>query len=86
MKNKKSITLSAHVKPERYRLMVHPNMEDFTFKCEETIYLKISKASREIVLHGVDLKVTEAVLASGGNEYVPKIIYKSLKETVVFSF
>jgi puromycin-sensitive aminopeptidase len=87
MAKKKSVILPAHIKPERYRLMVHPNIEDFTFKCEETIYLNITKASKEIVLHGVDLKVTEAVLIAGGKEYKPtKISYKPLQDSVVFAF
>ncbi|MDO8493330.1 MAG: M1 family metallopeptidase, partial [bacterium] len=83
---KKSMTLSAHVRPERYRLMIHPDMEKFTFRCEETIYLKIDKVVREVALHGVDLKVTEAILLAGGQEYKPKISYKPRQETVIFSF
>lgn len=86
-KNKKSIILPAHIRPERYKIMVHPNMEDFTFRCEETIYLKIDKASKEISLHGVDLKVTEAILISAGKEYkTKKISYKPLQDIVLFAF
>ncbi len=75
------------MRPERYRLMIHPDIEKFTFRCEETIYLKIDKPSKEIVLHGVDLKVEDAVLIQGGEEYRPKkISYKPLEESVVFIF
>ncbi len=86
MKNKKSITLPAHVKPERYRLMIHPDLNNFTFKCEETIYLKLDKPVKDIALHGVDIKVSEALLRAAGKEYKAKVSYKPLEELVTFKF
>lgn len=87
MKNTKSVTLPIHIRPERYRLMVHPDISSFTFKCEETIYLKINKTIRQISLHGVDLLVVESFLVQNGQEYKPqKISYKTDEDRVIFSF
>lgn len=87
MKIKKNVLLPAYIKPERYKIMVHPDMDNFTFKCEETIYLSIGKSIREIALHGVDIKVESAVLISDGKEYRPKkISYKPLNDSVIFTF
>ncbi|MBI3633025.1 MAG: M1 family metallopeptidase [Candidatus Vogelbacteria bacterium] len=86
-KAKKSVLLPSYIKPERYRLMIHPNLMDFSFKCEETIYLRTEKATREIALHGVDLKITKATLVSDGKEIVAsKISYKPLEDKILFTF
>ncbi|MDP3758387.1 MAG: M1 family peptidase, partial [Candidatus Daviesbacteria bacterium] len=54
---KKSVRLPAHVKPERYKIMLKPDLENFTFYGEETIYLSLDKSCREITLHSVDLEI-----------------------------
>ena len=79
--------MSPHIKPERYRLMVHPDLNNFTFRCEETIYFKIFKPTLKIILHGVDLKVTHALLRQNAKDVKPiKISHKPLEDSIVFDF
>ena len=49
--------LPAHIKPERYKIMLKPNLEKFTFEGEETIFLTLEKSSKEITLHCAELKI-----------------------------
>lgn len=48
--------------------------------------MKIERSSREMAFHGVDLKVKEAVLRVGSQEYKPTISYKPLEQLIVFKF
>ena len=75
---KKSVRLPSHVKPERYKIMLWPDLENFTFYGEETIYLILEKPTKEITLHSVDLEI-ESKDAS-------KISYDKKSETVKLSF
>ena len=54
---KTSHRLPTHVRPERYKIMLKPNLENFTFEGEETIYLNLEKSTKEITLHSADLKI-----------------------------
>ncbi|MBI3631917.1 MAG: M1 family metallopeptidase [Candidatus Vogelbacteria bacterium] len=86
-KSKKPVLLPSYIRPERYRLMIHPDLESFTFKCDETIYLKVEKATKEIRLHGVDLEILSVSLVQNSKETVPKkISYKPLEDLVIFDF
>ncbi len=44
---KNSHRLPAHVKPERYKIMLKPDLNEFTFTGEETIYLSLEKSTKE---------------------------------------
>ncbi len=74
---KKNVKLPAHVKPERYKIMLKPDLKNFTFEGEETIYLILEKATREIILHSVDL-----ILESDG----AKVSYDKKAETAKLTF
>ncbi|MBI2055021.1 MAG: M1 family metallopeptidase [Candidatus Sungbacteria bacterium] len=84
---KLNVRLPRNVKPERYRLVLHPDLKRFTFQCEETAYLNLAKPTREIVLHGKDLRVSSAKAARGKEEIkAKKISYDAKAETITFSF
>ncbi|MEK7066742.1 MAG: M1 family metallopeptidase, partial [Patescibacteria group bacterium] len=84
---KNKVLLPAHVRPERYRLMIHPNLSDFTFKGEETAYLKISKPTKDITFHSTEIKVEHASVKAGREKQIAhKIKYNEKDETVTFSF
>lgn len=76
-----------YVKPERYRIMLHPDLKTFKFKGEETAYLNVKKTVKEITLHARDLTVSSAAYRHGKVE-VPakKISYDEKAETVTFHF
>ncbi|MCX6797238.1 MAG: M1 family metallopeptidase, partial [Candidatus Doudnabacteria bacterium] len=58
MKNK--IRLPNYIKPERYRLTIKPDLKGFVFEGAETIYLKLTKSTKEIILHSKELKIRDA--------------------------
>lgn len=74
---KNNVRLPGHVKPERYKIMLRPDLENFTFYGEETIFLSIDKPVKEITLHSVDLEI-ECDAA--------KIIYDKKSETVTLIY
>lgn len=84
---KQSVRLSHFITPERYRLILHPDLKTFKFKGEETAYLELKKPVREIVLHARDLTVSSASYRHKKVD-VPakKISYDEKAETVTFHF
>lgn len=54
---KTSHRLTAHVKPERYKIMLKPDLEKFSFTGEETIYLRLAKPTKEIILHCLEMEI-----------------------------
>src|SRR3989344_5802412 len=49
--------LEPHFRPERYKIMLHPDLEKFTFNGEETIYFSLTKPDNKIILHAHELKI-----------------------------
>ncbi len=83
----KSVRLSDYFSPERYEIMIRPNLEDFTFSGEETFSFKLSKPASEITLHASELEIDEACLKLGKKTVQPgKIIFNEKAETVIFKF
>lgn len=83
----KNIRLSKFVKPERYRLMIRPDMEAFTFYGEETIFLAMGKSTREVVLHSKDLDIFDVKFQSKNFKcQTSKIKYNEKAETATFIF
>ncbi|MCL5008729.1 MAG: M1 family metallopeptidase, partial [Patescibacteria group bacterium] len=79
--------LPGHVVPERYRLMLKPDLEGFAFQGEETIYLKLKKSDKQIILHAKELEILSAQFASGKRQFTAKsIVYNEEGETVVLQF
>ncbi len=84
---KTSVLLPRLVKPERYRLMLHPNLEKFTFRGEETIYLKIKRPLSEITLHAKELEIDSVFFRASGITVRPKkISFDKKADTVTFRF
>ena len=87
MMKKTRVRLPAHVKPERYRLMLKPDLKGFKFEGEETVYLSIDKPVTEIILHAKELKILKAGYQALSSKYkVKQIKYDKKAETVTFSF
>ncbi len=86
MPNQKSVLLPTHIKPSRYRIMLRPDLEKFTFWGEETIYLDITKQSKEITLHAEELEI-ESVNFKNSKLKISnfKITYNKKHETVTFT-
>jgi len=80
MKNKHR--LPAHIKPERYKIMLRPDLEKFTFEGEETIFLNLKKATKKITLHSTELVIESLdgakVKYNQAAETATLIFYKNL--------
>ncbi len=80
---KKSVLLPSYVVPERYRIMLRPDLSSCTFTADETIYLNITKSTNTLVFHALDLKTSSANILAGKNSFkVKKITYNKTDETV----
>ena len=81
--------LPVHVKPDRYKIMLKPDLENFTFEGEETIYLNLEKPSKEIILHSADLEIKSVEWAGPTTPRLRgagKITYDKRAETATFTF
>ncbi|MBI2020225.1 M1 family metallopeptidase [Candidatus Daviesbacteria bacterium] len=79
--------LPAHVRPERYKIMLKPDLENFIFEGEETIYLVLEKPTKQITLHSADLEIISAEWIHKTKEvWAGKISYNKEGETATFTF
>ncbi len=80
-----SIRLPSHIRPDRYRIMLKPDLEGFTFSGEEVVYFDINKPTGEITLHAVDLEISEVEFKNTQSVIRnPKIVPNPKNETVTF--
>jgi puromycin-sensitive aminopeptidase len=90
LKIRKSVRLPGHVTPQRYQIMLKPDLDAFTFSGEETIFFTLSKATKQITLHSKDLKIISAEVVAnhknGKNIWAGKISYNGKAETATFTF
>lgn len=78
----KNYRLSRNITPISYYLKIQPNMADFTFTGSEIINLTISKSTKQLVLHAVDLNIHSARIVSGSLSQELKVSYQPKDETV----
>ena len=57
--------LDPNVRPVSYRIHLEPDLEDFTFRGNETVEIRAKKPFSTVELHALDLKITRAVLVCG---------------------
>jgi len=86
-KNNRSVRLPDHFRPERYRIILKPDLDTFIFEGEETIRFTLRKPVREIVLHSKDLEISKVRFRKGRKEvFAEKIRYDADAETAAFVF
>ncbi len=82
-----TIRLPIHVKPERYEIMLKPDLNEFTFTGQELISLILEKPTKEITLHAVELEIESAEFIHQTKEtWAGKISYDVRTETATFTF
>jgi len=88
MKSKqKNIRLSKHLIPERYKITLTPDIDNFTFKGEETIEIILTKPTKKITLHAVEIQIISAEVLHKKLSIKSKNINYDLEfETAVISF
>ena len=83
----KSVRLPDYIKPERYRLIIKPDLDGFIFEGEESISIKLEKSVASITLHAKELSISEVEYQVAGNKYpAKKIKYDKKAETATFIF
>ncbi|MEK7161128.1 MAG: M1 family metallopeptidase [Patescibacteria group bacterium] len=83
----KHVRLPSHIKPERYRLFIKPDLKGFVFEGEETIYLTLGKSVSEITLHAKELKISSVNFKISNIQYpISKQIQNPKSQTVTFKF
>lgn len=75
---KNDFRLSSEVVPEHYELFFDVDLNKFLFSGKETIQVFVREERSEIVLHALDLKISDAVLDFEGKE--SKIKFEEDKE------
>ena len=84
---KNQVRLPKHVKPERYKIFIKPDLKTFKYEAEETISLELFKATNQIILHSKSLVIESAEYFAFGKKHKPKTIkYDTSLEQVVFTF
>src|SRR5258708_3498333 len=79
--------LPSYVKPEKYKITLKPDLENFTFEGSETIYLNLEKSVKEITLHAAELEIESVEWIHKSNEaWAGKISYDHQTETAALAF
>lgn len=71
--------------PENYKLTFTPDLEKATFEGEETISIRVLKATSEITLNAVDIDFHEVTISSSGASQKARINPEKDKEMVVLA-
>lgn len=83
---KNSVRLPTYIKPERYQIMLKPDLEAFTYEGEETIYLTLGKPVKEITLHAIELEIEDVMVKWKDKIKASRISFNPDNETVIFTF
>lgn len=78
--------LPTHITPEKYSILLAPDLEAFTFAGEETILLTVLQPTKEITMHSAELSVLTAKLVDGATGQEGIITYDTERERVTFTF
>ncbi|MGH9569454.1 MAG: M1 family metallopeptidase, partial [Candidatus Angelobacter sp.] len=78
--------LPANVVPENYKLMIDPEIAAHKFSGEETITVRATRPTSEIVLNSLDLEITAAELIMGGSTQPAQVSYDKPNEVIRLSF
>ncbi len=79
--------LPVHVKPEHYKIVLKPNLEQFSFEGEETISLVLEKSTKQITLHSAEIKIESVEWVHKSKEnWAGRVVYNEKSETAVFNF
>lgn len=80
---KNSHRLSSHITPTKYKILIQPNFQDFSFTGEETIRIDVLKPTKELILHCLDINIETAICKINKDTVaVSKIRYNKKQETV----
>ena len=88
MATSEAFRLPSEVRPLKYNLTLDPNLDDFTFRGEESVELKIAEPTDRITLNAAELQISEVRLELEDGSAVPvkDVAVDESSETATFSF
>ena len=82
-----AVVLPANVKPRKYRLTLHPDLQTFTFQGEQTVDVEIVAPTARIVLNAAELEIDEVTLRrNGASTSAQSISLDADSETAILDF
>jgi len=69
-----AVVLPETARPSKYRITLQPNFDDFTFKGEQSVDLKILEPTSTIVLNALELRIDSVTLHANGVTLTTKSI------------
>ena len=79
---KKPESLRLPATPSHYSITFAPELAAGTFRGHETIDVEVTRAIRQVQLHGVELTVEKATVTAGGQTWPAKVSYDAKSEQV----
>ena len=87
MPTSEAFVLPGAVRPARYAIKLEPDLNQFTFKGEESIAIEVVESTSEIVLNAIELQVDSATLnRDGAAMRAQDIRLDTSRETVTLDF
>ncbi|MBM10819.1 MAG: aminopeptidase [Chloroflexi bacterium] len=74
MPSSEAVVLPETTLPSKYRITLQPNLDDFTFKGEQSIDLKVLEETSTIVLNAMELEIASATLHANGTTLTTKSV------------
>ena len=72
-------------RPANYKLTITPDLEKATFEGDETISIRVTKATSQVTLNAADIDFHDVTIVSGGAMQKAKVTREKEKEMVVLS-
>ena len=84
--SKKSVRLSPHIVPLRYKIHLEPDLDNFVFTGIEEISIDVGKETKVIRLHSAELEILSVEVVQGRVSQSGRITYKEKDEEVDLVF
>ena len=87
MPSAEAVVLPSNVKPSKYRMTLHPDLETFTFQGEQTVDIEIVVPTARISLNAAELEISGATLRRNGRTIPVRSISRDADtETAILDF
>ena len=87
MPSAEAVILPSNVKPSKYRMTLHPDLETFTFQGEQTVDIEIVVPTARVSLNAAELEISGATLRRNGRTIaVHSISLDADTETAILDF
>jgi aminopeptidase N len=81
-----NVKLPDHIIPHHYKILLTPDLDNFTFVGEEVITIELKKPSDSIMLHSAELEILSVEVVFKNKKNIGKVVYDDKNETATFRF